>query len=81
MIKLNIHEAKTHLSKYLSRLKAGEVIVLCNRNKPVAEIRPIPTKRQQPRPIGHDKGKLHVPPEFYEPLPDDVLAAFEGSSP
>ena len=38
MIKLNIHEAKTHLSKYLAKLKAGDRILLCKRNQPVAEI-------------------------------------------
>jgi antitoxin (DNA-binding transcriptional repressor) of toxin-antitoxin stability system len=42
MIKLNIHEAKTHLSRYLSRLAKGETITLCKRNVPIAEIRPIP---------------------------------------
>ena len=39
MIKLNIHEAKTHLSKYLAKLAKGETIVLCKRNTPIAEIR------------------------------------------
>jgi len=39
MIRLNIHEAKTHLSRYLARLRPGETIVLCRRNEPIAEIR------------------------------------------
>ena len=42
MIRLNIHEAKTHLSEYLQRMeKKGEPIVLCRRNVPIAEIRPL----------------------------------------
>lgn len=41
MIKVNIHEAKTHLSRYLERLSEGERIVLCKRNVPIAEIRPL----------------------------------------
>ena len=42
MIKLNIHEAKTHLSKYLLKLEKGEKILLCKRNIPIAEIIPLP---------------------------------------
>ncbi|MDH4194216.1 MAG: type II toxin-antitoxin system prevent-host-death family antitoxin, partial [Nitrospirota bacterium] len=42
MIKLNIHEAKTHLSRYLDKLKKGETIILCKHNEPVAEIRGLP---------------------------------------
>lgn len=79
MIRLNMHEAKTHLSKYLAKLKQGEVIVLCRRNTPVAEIRPIPGARRKPRPIGLAKG-FEVPPSFFEPLPEDVLASFEERS-
>ena len=79
MIKLNIHEAKTHLSKYLAKLKAGERIVLCNRNHPVAEITALPVSSVQPRPIGLAKGRFSVPPSFFEPLPDDLLDAFEGT--
>jgi len=79
MIKLNVHEAKTHLSRYLKRLEEdGEVIVLCRRNVPIAEIRPIPAKRREPRPIGLWKGQFEVGPEFFEPLPEDILRAFEG---
>ncbi|MFA6108459.1 MAG: type II toxin-antitoxin system Phd/YefM family antitoxin [Candidatus Latescibacterota bacterium] len=80
MIKLNIHEAKTHLSRYLGRLAKGEVIVLCKRNTPIAEIRGLLPERLEPRPIGLAKGKVVVPPEFNDPLPEDVLAAFEGKA-
>ena len=78
MIKLNIHEAKTHLSRYLVRLAKGETILLCKRNVPIAEIRPIVPEPSKPRPIGLAKGTFVVPPEFFEPLPDDVLNEFEG---
>ena len=79
MIKLNVHEAKTHLSRYLKRLEEdGEVIVLCRRNVPVAEIRPLPAKPRGLRPMGLAKGKLEVAPEFFEPLPEEILRAFEG---
>ncbi len=78
MIRLNIHEAKTHLSKHLRRVKKGESIILCERNVPIAEIRPIKPENRVPRPIGLDKGRLVVPENFNDPLPDWLLDAFEG---
>ena len=78
MIRLNIHEAKTHRSRYLARLEAGETIVLCRRNEPIAEIRALPRPHVTPRPFGLSKGELSVPPSFFDPLPGEVIAAFEG---
>jgi len=78
MIKLNIHQAKTHLSRYLARLARGESILLCKRNIPIAEIRPIAPGRKAKRPLGLAK-KVKVPPEFFEPLPADVLNSFYGA--
>ena len=77
MIKLNMHQAKAHLSRYLAKLKQGEVIVLCSRDVPVAEIRSLPAARRKPRPIGLAKG-FEVPASFFEPLPEEELEAFEG---
>ena len=76
MKKLNIHEAKTHLSRYLPLLEKGETILLCKRNVPIAEIRPLPPRRTKKRPIGLAKGEFEVPPEFYDPLPDEIIASF-----
>ncbi len=70
MIRLNIHEAETHLPQYLDRLAAGETILLCKRNTPIAEIRPIPPERSAPRPIGLAGGTFKLPPSFFEPLPE-----------
>jgi antitoxin (DNA-binding transcriptional repressor) of toxin-antitoxin stability system len=78
VIKLNIHEAKTHLSRYLKHLEVGETILLCKHNVPIAEIRPLPQPHTTPRPLGTAKGAVKVPPEFFEPLPEDLLRAFEG---
>jgi antitoxin (DNA-binding transcriptional repressor) of toxin-antitoxin stability system len=79
MIKLNVHEAKTHLSRYLKRLEEdGEVIVLCRRNVPVAEIRALPARPPGPRPVGLAEGQFEVGEAFFEPLPESVLRAFEG---
>jgi antitoxin (DNA-binding transcriptional repressor) of toxin-antitoxin stability system len=78
MIKLNIHEAKTHLSKYLAKLKAGDRILLCRRNHPVAEITPLPKAPTRPRPIGLAKGQFMIPNAFFDPLSEELLQAFEG---
>ncbi len=79
MIKLNMHEAKTHLSKYLAKLKAGERILLCKRNHPIAEITALPEHLTHARPIGLAKGRFTIPRSFFEPLPDALLQAFEGT--
>ena len=78
VIRINISEARTHLSKHLRRVKKGETIILCERNVPIAEIRPVPRPPIGKRPIGLYKGKFTVPPSFFEPLPDWLLDAFDG---
>lgn len=78
MVKLNVHEAKTHLSEYLRRLEQGETILLCRNNHPIAEIRPMPRREPKRRIFGFDQGKISVPPEFFEPLDDEVLQYFSG---
>lgn len=75
MVYLNIHEAKTHLSNYLKRLEEGETIILCKRNVPIAEIRPLQRKAKKRR-IGVARGEFHVPNDFNAPLPDDILQSF-----
>jgi len=60
MTTININEAKTHLSRYAKRVKAGETIILCDRNKPFAEIRPLPIgTTSKKRKLGQLKGKIH----------------------
>ncbi len=61
MIRLNVHEAKTHLSRYLARLGGGELILLCKRNVPIAEIRPVRQPRTERRPVGLAKDRFEVP--------------------
>ena len=77
---LNMHEAKTHLSKHVAKLKPGDRIILCRRNRPVAEILPISEAASQPRPVGLGKGLAQVPDSFFDPLPDDILARFNGTA-
>ena len=77
MIKVNVHAAKTHFSKYLEKVAAGETVQICKRNVPIAELRSVsPPKRK--REIGFDKGKIFIPDSFFEPLPDELLDYFKG---
>ena len=77
MIKVNVAEAKARFSAYLETVEAGETVVVCRRNVPIAEIRALPRRSQQPRPLGIDRGMV-VPARFFEPLPAALLDAFEG---
>ena len=79
MIKINTAEAKARLSHYLERVEGGETVVVCRRNVPIAEIRPLPKRPRDRRPVGIDRG-MTIPPSFFDPLPDDLLDAFEGAS-
>ena len=78
MIRANIHAVKTHLSRYLARVATGETIVICNRNVPVAEIRPVAARRTARRPVGLAKGTFEVPASFFEPLQESELDRWEG---
>ncbi len=77
---VNIHEAKAHLSEYLARVEAGETLIIARRNKPVARLTPLGEEKapKQRRPIGLAEGQVKVPPEFFEPLDDELLDLFEG---
>ncbi len=77
MIRLNIFEAKTHLSRYLGYLAKGQTIVLCKRNKPFAEIRPLAPESHRPRAVGWAKGEFKLSPEFFKPLPGPFLRHFQ----
>lgn len=79
MIRVNIHEAKARLSSLLDRLRRGEHVLICRRNVPIAELRPLPARRARPRPIGVARGTFEVPPSFFEPLPEEDLQGFEGT--
>jgi prevent-host-death family protein len=79
MTKVNIRELKAHLSAIIERVEAGETIVVAKRNEPIAELRPV-TRRSKLRILGTPMAGLHVGADFFDPLPDDVIAAFEGGT-
>jgi len=74
MKSVNIHDAKTHLSKYLELVAKGETIILCRRNIPIAELKPI--RPEGKRRLGQAAGQVKINPEFFDPLPKDLLALF-----
>ena len=74
---VNVHDAKTHLSKLLERVEKGEEIVLARAGKPVARLVPIEPAKRKLRP-GLMKGRMRIAADFDAPLPDDLLELFEG---
>lgn len=79
MVTINIHEAKTHLSRFVEQAASGEEIIIAKAGKPVAKLVPLqgmPSHRN----LGMFKGQLNVPDDFDTPLSDEVIAQFENSS-
>jgi prevent-host-death family protein len=74
---VNIHEAKTHLSRLLKRVAAGENVVIARAGKPIARLVPIGPPMGE-RVLGSQKGRFIVPEDFNAPLPGEVLAEFES---
>ncbi|HXX85727.1 MAG TPA: type II toxin-antitoxin system Phd/YefM family antitoxin [Casimicrobiaceae bacterium] len=74
---VNIHDAKTHLSRLVERVTEGREIIIARAGKPVAKLVPVVgTKRR--RKMGALKGRFTVPDDFDTPLPRKVIADFEG---
>lgn len=74
-MEVNIHEAKTHLSKLLERVALGEEVVIAKAGTPVAKLVPISMKPKT-RKIGSAKGEFVVPDDFNDPLPKEVEDSF-----
>ncbi len=77
MSKINIHNAKTNLSRLIEKAAKGDEVVISRAGEPVAKLVPIkpavPRRRK-----GLLKNKIRIRPSFYQPLPEAVIAAFEG---
>ena len=67
MIQVNIHEAKTHFSKLIAKVMAGEEIIIAKGNSPVAKLVQF-TKSKQKRKLGSAKGKIHISADFDRPV-------------
>jgi len=77
MIRLNIHEIKAQLSKYIEMVEGGETVVVCKRNLPVAEIRPIGKTEKRTPVLGWAEGQGRIRPSFQRPLSDEELRSWE----
>ena len=75
MSEVGVHEAKTHLSRLLRQVMAGEEVVITRGGVPIARL--VPAGERRTRRLGSDKGLYAVPDDFDAPLPDDVLDTFE----
>lgn len=74
-MEVNIHEAKTHLSRLLERVAMGEEVIIAKAGTPVAKLVPISTKPKK-RILGSAKGEFVVPDDFNDPLPKEIEDLF-----
>ncbi len=73
---VNVHEAKTHLSRLIDQARAGEDVIIAKNNVPL--VRLVPVDAAQPaRRFGALKGRIKIGDAFFEPLPDDELDAWD----
>ena len=75
---LNIHAAKTHLSRLVDEAAAGDEIIIARAGRPIAKLVSLTAAPAGRRVLGRLAGQASVPPDFDDPLPDIVLDAFEG---
>ncbi len=76
MVTVNVHEAKTNLSRLLAQVEAGEEVVIARNGNPVARlVRARPRGKRQPDTM---KGRIKIDDSFFDPLPEEELAAWEG---
>ena len=76
MVVVNVHEAKTQLSRLLARVEAGEDVVIARRGEPVARL--VGCKPRSKRQADILKGKVVIPESFFDPLPEEELTVWEG---
>jgi prevent-host-death family protein len=79
-MEVNIHEAKTHLSRLLQRVAAGEEVTIARSGVPVARLVAVEPKKEKIRPLGFARGEVWVADDFDAPLPDELLAQFYGGT-
>src|SRR5713226_1043211 len=80
-MEVNIHEAKTHFSRLLRRVAAGEEVTIARAGVPVARLVAVEPEKKKVRPLGFARGEVWVADDFDAPLPDDLLAQFYGGTP
>ena len=77
MTTVNVHAAKSQLSRLLDAAAAGEEVIIAKAGKPIAKLVAIEQKKER-RKLGTLAGRFRVPDDFDDPLPDEIVDAFEG---
>ena len=72
MIEVNIHEAKTHLSRLLAKVAEGEEVIIARSGEPVAKIIPI-ERTGTKRVLGQDAGRVEIADDFDAPLDPETM--------
>ena len=73
---VNVHEAKTHLSRLLAQVEDGEEVVIARNGNPVARL--VRVQERGNRQFGSMKGRIKLDEGFFDPLPEEELAAWKG---
>jgi antitoxin (DNA-binding transcriptional repressor) of toxin-antitoxin stability system len=76
---ITVQDLQQNFPDFLRRLESGESFLVVKDERPLAEVRPVPAPVAGPRPFGLCAGQFRVPADFDQPLPDDILNAFEGA--
>ncbi|GJE62573.1 type II toxin-antitoxin system Phd/YefM family antitoxin [Methylobacterium trifolii] len=77
---VNLHEAKTHLSRLVDQAASGEAFVIAKAGRPMVKVVPLDARKtEQPRRIGFLAGQISVPDDFDRMGDDEIVRSFEGS--
>ena len=79
-MQVNIYEAKTRLSELVEQAGRGETVIIAKAGTPLAKLVPLNFGPKRRLVFGLMKGKIEIADDFDAPLPDDILAAFEGAT-
>lgn len=80
MMMVNIFQAKARLSEIIDAAARGERVLICNRNRPVAELRPVESTRAEPRDLAPMFPEWKIAPAFFEPLDDDEIVSWQADA-
>jgi antitoxin (DNA-binding transcriptional repressor) of toxin-antitoxin stability system len=78
MSTISVQDIQRDLLAFLQRVEAGESFLVLSGQRPLAEVRPVSPSASEPRPFGLCAGRFAVPPDFDQPLPDNILQDFDG---
>ena len=74
--RIELHQFQAHLAECFDSVEAGDTLVVCKDQEPIAELRPV----KKLRPVGLGRGQITLAPNCFDPLPEDVIEGFEGNA-